>query len=124
MDVCIFKYFYLIRILLELFEGPQIVISGYGLDGFGNDVVRGYGTTHIPIIPGRYFRTILSRFYTDFSFSYSRHCVRVPLFVPRSSSRFQQFLARIFGRRPEFIDPKVVARTAGRESKMKKTDFV
>jgi len=33
--------------------GPQLVISGYGLDSFGNDVVRGYGTTHIPISPGR-----------------------------------------------------------------------
>lgn len=33
--------------------GPQLIISGYGLDAFGNDVVRGYGTTHIPITPGR-----------------------------------------------------------------------
>jgi B9 domain-containing protein 1 len=39
------------------------------------------------------------------------------LFVPRSSSTFQQFLSWFFGRRPEFIDPKVIAYNAGRESK-------
>ncbi|CAF0820116.1 unnamed protein product [Didymodactylos carnosus] len=78
------------------FGWPQLVLSGYGMDAFGNDVVRGYGTTHIPITPGR-------------------HKLRVPLFVPRSSSRFQQFLAWILGRRPEFVDPKVVAHNAGRE---------
>ncbi len=36
-----------------IISGPQLVISGYGLDAFGKDVVRGYGTTHIPISPGR-----------------------------------------------------------------------
>lgn len=46
-----------------------------------------------------------------------RHVLRIPLFVPRSSSRFQQFLAWILGRRPEFVDPKVIAFNAGRESK-------
>ncbi|CAF1017520.1 unnamed protein product [Adineta steineri] len=75
---------------------PQLVISGYGLDSFGNDIVRGYGTTHIPISPGR-------------------HRIRIPLFVPRSSSRFQQFLGWMMGRRPEFVDPKVVTQNAGRE---------
>jgi B9 domain-containing protein 1 len=40
-------------LLFFLIIGPQLVISGYGLDAFGNDVVRGYGTTHIPISPGR-----------------------------------------------------------------------
>ncbi|XP_004071593.1 B9 domain-containing protein 1 isoform X2 [Oryzias latipes] len=33
---------------------PQIVISVYGPDVFGNDVVRGYGATHIPITPGHW----------------------------------------------------------------------
>lgn len=42
-------------ILLNCFclLGPQIVISVYGPDVFGNDVVRGYGATHIPITPGQ-----------------------------------------------------------------------
>ena len=43
------------------------------------------------------------------------------MFVPRSSSRFQQFLAWILGRRPEFVDPKVIAFNAGRESKINRT---
>lgn len=33
--------------------GPQLVLSVYGPDVFGNDVVRGYGATHIPITPGQ-----------------------------------------------------------------------
>jgi hypothetical protein len=41
------------NLLFAILKGPQLVISGYGLDAFGNDVVRGYGTTHIPISPGR-----------------------------------------------------------------------
>jgi len=78
------------------FGWPQLVVSAYGYDVFGNDVVRGYGVTHIPITPGRHER-------------------RVPLFVPESSSLFQQFLSWMFSRRPEFTDPKVLARGEGRE---------
>lgn len=33
--------------------GPQLMISVYGLDALGNDVVRGYGTTHLPTMSGR-----------------------------------------------------------------------
>ncbi|XP_069399054.1 B9 domain-containing protein 1 isoform X2 [Ovis canadensis] len=32
---------------------PQIVLSVYGPDVFGNDVVRGYGAVHVPLSPGR-----------------------------------------------------------------------
>ncbi|XP_029067095.1 B9 domain-containing protein 1 isoform X2 [Monodon monoceros] len=32
---------------------PQIVLSVYGPDVFGNDVVRGYGAVHVPFSPGR-----------------------------------------------------------------------
>ena len=28
---------------------PQLVVSVYGLDGLGNDVVRGYGAVHVPV---------------------------------------------------------------------------
>ncbi|KAH0632049.1 hypothetical protein JD844_020079 [Phrynosoma platyrhinos] len=35
------------------FGWPQIVVSVYGPDLFGNDVVRGYGAVHIPFTPGR-----------------------------------------------------------------------
>ena len=34
-------------------QGPQIVLSVYGPDVFGNDVVRGYGAVHLPFSPGR-----------------------------------------------------------------------
>eukprot|EP00062_Callorhinchus_milii_P020464 gi/632976179/ref/XP_007904651.1/ PREDICTED: B9 domain-containing protein 1 [Callorhinchus milii] len=78
------------------FGWPQIVISVYGPDMFGNDVVRGYGGVHIPIIPGRHKRTI-------------------PMFVPDSSSKMQKFTSWIMGRRPEYTDPKVVAQGDGRE---------
>lgn len=33
--------------------GPQIVLSVYGPDFFGHDVVRGYGAVHVPFVPGR-----------------------------------------------------------------------
>ncbi|XP_042294501.1 B9 domain-containing protein 1 isoform X2 [Sceloporus undulatus] len=54
------------------FGWPQIVVSVYGPDLFGNDVVRGYGAVHIPFTPGRHKRTI-------------------PMFVPESTSKLQKF---------------------------------
>ncbi|XP_064317497.1 B9 domain-containing protein 1 [Phalacrocorax carbo] len=75
---------------------PQIVVSVYGPDFFGNDVVRGYGAVHVPFTPGRHTRTI-------------------PMFVPESTSRLQKFTSWFTGRRPEFTDPRVVAQGEGRE---------
>ncbi|XP_004716836.1 B9 domain-containing protein 1 isoform X2 [Echinops telfairi] len=75
---------------------PQIVLSVYGPDLFGNDVVRGYGVVHIPFSPGRHKRTI-------------------PMFVPESTSKVQKFTSWFMGRRPEYTDPKVVAQGEGRE---------
>ncbi|OBS64767.1 hypothetical protein A6R68_06681 [Neotoma lepida] len=76
--------------------GPQIVLSVYGPDVFGNDVVRGYGAVHVPFSPGRHKRTI-------------------PMFVPESTSTLQKFTSWFMGRRPEYTDPKVVAQGEGRE---------
>ncbi|XP_072532428.1 B9 domain-containing protein 1 isoform X1 [Salminus brasiliensis] len=78
------------------FGWPQIVVSVYGPDTFGNDVVRGYGAVHIPFTPGKHSRT-------------------VPMFVPESTSRLQKFTSWLMGRRPEYTDPKVVAQGEGRE---------
>ncbi|XP_033736910.1 B9 domain-containing protein 1-like [Pecten maximus] len=75
---------------------PQLVIHCYGIDVFGQDVVRGYGMCHVPITPGRHKR-------------------KVPMFVPESASALQKFTAWFLGRRPEFVDPKVVAQGEGRE---------
>nr|XP_054499853.1 B9 domain-containing protein 1 isoform X2 [Agelaius phoeniceus] len=73
-----------------------IVLSVYGPDFFGHDVVRGYGAVHVPFVPGRHKRTIA-------------------MFVPESTSRLQQLTSWFTGRRPEFTDPKVVAQGEGRE---------
>ncbi|XP_076122252.1 B9 domain-containing protein 1 isoform X1 [Alosa pseudoharengus] len=78
------------------FGWPQIVVSVYGPDVFANDVVRGYGATHIPFTPGKHTRTI-------------------PMFVPESTTRLQKLTSWLMGRRPEFTDPKVVAQGEGRE---------
>ncbi|XP_077489575.1 B9 domain-containing protein 1 [Amblyomma americanum] len=75
---------------------PQLVLSVYGLDAFANDVVRGYGAVHVPPVAGTH-----------------RKCV--PLFVPESSSTMHKMTSWLTGRRPEFVDPKVVARGEGRE---------
>ncbi|XP_047427395.1 B9 domain-containing protein 1 [Mugil cephalus] len=75
---------------------PQLVVSVYGPDVFGNDVVRGYGATHIPITAGQ-------------------HSKSIPMFVPEPSWRLQKFTGWLLGRRPEYTDPKVVAQGEGRE---------
>ncbi|XP_026180180.1 B9 domain-containing protein 1 [Mastacembelus armatus] len=75
---------------------PQLVVSVYGPDVFGNDVVRGYGATHVPFTPGQHTRTI-------------------PMFVPEPTWRLQKFTSWLLGRRPEYTDPKVVAQGEGRE---------
>ncbi|XP_062508693.1 B9 domain-containing protein 1-like [Corticium candelabrum] len=78
------------------FGWPQLVLSVYGLDSFGREVVRGYGAVHIPVSPGSHSRVI-------------------SMFVPESSSKLQKFTSWIMGRRPEFIDPKFVAQGESRE---------
>lgn len=40
---------------------------------------------------------------------------RVAIYVPESSSYLQQFAAWISGRRPELIDPQILASGDGRE---------
>lgn len=45
--------FHVIFVVLSFLLGPQLVLSCYGLDAFGHDVVRGYGAVHVPISPGR-----------------------------------------------------------------------
>uniref|UniRef100_T1IN05 Protein wntless n=1 Tax=Strigamia maritima TaxID=126957 RepID=T1IN05_STRMM len=75
---------------------PRIVVSAYGLDFLGHDIVRGYGVTHIPITSGHQKK-------------------RIAMFVPESSSALQKFTSWITHRRPEFIDPRVLAQAEGRD---------
>jgi hypothetical protein len=44
-----------------------------------------------------------------------RHKIKIPLFVPESTSKLQQFLAWLRGRRPEYVDPRVIAHGDGRD---------
>ncbi|XP_005349969.1 B9 domain-containing protein 1 [Microtus ochrogaster] len=81
---------------------PQIVLSVYGPDVFGNDVVRGYGVVHVPFSPGRGCR------------STPVLCLR-PASSKCSSLVFSYVLSWFMGRRPEYTDPKVVAQGEGRE---------
>ncbi|XP_046402148.1 B9 domain-containing protein 1-like [Ischnura elegans] len=76
---------------------PRLVVCVYGLDAFGNDVVRGYGMCHIPLRLGSHHR-------------------RLPMFVPVSASQLQKFTAWITGRRPEYVDPRVLGQGEGREA--------
>eukprot|EP00051_Salpingoeca_urceolata_P015585 m.202657 g.202657 ORF g.202657 m.202657 type:complete len:472 (+) comp18441_c0_seq7:301-1716(+) len=87
-------------------EGPQIVLSVFGLDWLGRDVVRGYGAVHMPISAGRHRR-------------------RVHMFVPTASSSFQEFISLLSGKRPELVDSNFVARGQGREvTRMRSQGFV
>ncbi|CAD5235751.1 unnamed protein product [Bursaphelenchus xylophilus] len=78
------------------FRWPQLIISCYGHDMFGNDVIRGYGATFIPTAPGRSQRT-------------------VAMFVPQASTATQRILSFFTGRRAEFVDSRIVSMSQGRE---------
>ncbi|RLN94241.1 hypothetical protein BBJ28_00007768 [Nothophytophthora sp. Chile5] len=78
------------------FGWPRLVLSFYGLDAFGRDVVRGYGSVAFPVTPGCAVR-------------------EVPLFRPLSSSKMQQFVAWLTGSPPEYFDSKFVAQSDSRE---------
>ncbi|CAM6000780.1 unnamed protein product [Sphagnum balticum] len=75
---------------------PQIVLTCYGLDVFGNSVVRGYGAVHVPLTAGR-------------------HCTRLAMFAPVASSALQQLAGWMTGRRPEFVDSRFVAQATSRD---------
>ncbi|KAL0275464.1 UNVERIFIED_CONTAM: hypothetical protein PYX00_003300 [Menopon gallinae] len=75
---------------------PQLVVSAYGLDVFGNEVIRGYGVCHIPISPGHFEK-------------------KIAMFVPESSSIIQKFTSWLTGRRPELIDIRILTQGDSRE---------
>ncbi|OQR82479.1 hypothetical protein ACHHYP_15963 [Achlya hypogyna] len=75
---------------------PRLVLSVYGMDALGRDVIRGYGSVLVPVAAGK-------------------HVKRVPLFKPQSSSKLQSFIAWLSASPPEFFDPKFIAQGEGRE---------
>ena len=50
----------------------QLVVAIYGLDTFGNDVIRGYGAIHVPVFSNRADKG-------------GPHTLKIPLFVPESA---------------------------------------
>jgi B9 domain-containing protein 1 len=66
----------------NLFGWPRLAISVYGMDYFGRDVIRGYGSLLVPLKPGI-------------------HNVTVEMFKPNANSTLNQFLSWISGNPPE-----------------------
>eukprot|EP00879_Flechtneria_rotunda_P033352 GHRR01036931.1.p1 GENE.GHRR01036931.1~~GHRR01036931.1.p1 ORF type:complete len:167 (+),score=40.28 GHRR01036931.1:428-928(+) len=78
------------------FGWPQLVVSIYGVDALGRDIIQGYGSIHIPTCAGRYN-------------------LRIRLYRPRSASLLQSFSSWLTGMPPEFSDPKFPSYGEGRE---------
>ena len=75
---------------------PQIILSVYGHNHFGNDMVVGYAAIHIPTTPGH-------------------HELKAPLFVPASSSHMQSIIGFFTGLSPEFINMNFISGGQNRE---------
>ncbi|KAJ9521813.1 hypothetical protein QJQ45_024675 [Haematococcus lacustris] len=75
---------------------PQLVVSVYGLDGLGRDVIKGYGCIHLPTAAGRF-------------------TLRLRLYKPRSASGLQSFISWMAGMPAEFSDPRFPSYGEGRE---------
>ena len=91
---------------------PQLVVAVYGPDLLGNDVVRGYGAVHAPLAPGRHKARCVDDYPGHFIYNIPH---RIAMFVPESTSGLQALAGWVLGRRPEFVDPRVVARGEGRD---------
>ena len=74
---------------------PRLVVSVYGLDFMGRDVVRGYASLLLPARPGG--RTVYMKTYR-----------------PVSGSTFARALNWLMGTSPEYYDSRMVARGEGR----------
>lgn len=75
------------------FGWPQIVLSVYHFDLFGNDQILGYGCAHLPIAP------------TDDS--HQRQQVKI--YSPQSTSLLRQIVSWLTGRKPELVDANLFA---------------
>jgi B9 domain-containing protein 1 len=63
---------------------PRIAVGVYGIDFFGRDVVRGYGSVLVPMQPGT-------------------HELKMEMFRPVANSTLNEIAAWIFGNPPEVI---------------------
>ena len=66
------------------------------MDNLGNDVVRGYGWTHLPTRPGQ-------------------HQLCIPLFAPQATTMLNRITSWfVDSRKPEFVDSRLAAGNDGR----------
>lgn len=75
------------------FGWPQIVLSVYYFDTFGNDQILGYGCIHLPVSGQVSVRTKQT----------------VNIYAPQSSSMLRQILSWIVGKQPELVDSNLFA---------------
>jgi B9 domain-containing protein 1 len=75
---------------------PRIAISVYGMDFFGRDIIRGYGSLLVPLKPGV-------------------HKINVDMFKPIANSSLNSVLGWLTGNPPEFFDTRFVSQGEGRE---------
>eukprot|EP00281_Chroomonas_sp_CCMP1168_P034767 CAMPEP_0206242710 /NCGR_PEP_ID=MMETSP0047_2-20121206/17205_1 /ASSEMBLY_ACC=CAM_ASM_000192 /TAXON_ID=195065 /ORGANISM="Chroomonas mesostigmatica_cf, Strain CCMP1168" /LENGTH=209 /DNA_ID=CAMNT_0053667753 /DNA_START=68 /DNA_END=697 /DNA_ORIENTATION=+ len=80
----------------NVYGWPQLVLGVHGNDFLNRHVIKGYGSVHLPTVPGS-------------------HELHVRMFRPLSSSPLQQFIGWINGTPPEYIDAKRPAMPTGRE---------
>ena len=78
------------------FGWPQFIISVYGLNSFGNDMIVGYGGIHLPSTPGKFN-------------------LKIPLFSPKPESFIQKINAYFTGLYPELIDSNLIAQSTNRD---------
>lgn len=81
----------------NVYGWPQIVITVYGDAALGQaDQIQGYGSVHLPVTPGR-------------------HTVYVRTFRPITSKWVDHIMSFFHALRPEYKDPRLVAKGEGRE---------
>jgi B9 domain-containing protein 1 len=76
------------------FGWPQIVLSLYYFDTFGNDRILGYGCAHLPCSNQNSVNTKQS----------------VTIYVPQSTSTIRRILSWIMGKKPELLDSNLFTR--------------
>jgi len=74
---------------------PRVALSVHGLDIFGRDVVRGYGSVGVPTCPGRF-------------------ALEVCTYVPLEGSLCRRFWNWLYGTPPEYYDMRFVVGHEGR----------
>lgn len=66
----------------NIYGWPRIALSVYGIDAFGRDIVKGYGSALVPLVSGT-------------------HRIEVDMFTPLANSLVNQVFSWIRGAPPE-----------------------